>query len=125
MRNILVISLGVLTCCSSCFIVHKRDVCRPDIVGTIVDSATSEPVVGGTILVEGTTLGAMTGPSGRYQLCNIPPGQYVLRCSSIGYLSAKQSVHVTADSTQLVVNFALVRDPDSNRQLRGVSGERL
>ena len=56
-----------------------------EINGTIVDSTTLEPLVGASVLVTGTTLGASTDIDGRFTVKKIPPGTYYLRVSMIGY----------------------------------------
>ncbi len=56
-----------------------------EIRGSIVDSTTREPLVGATILVTGTALGASADLDGKYSVKKVPPGTYDLRVSMIGY----------------------------------------
>ena len=124
MRVLLVIALSALICCS-CFIEVKHEDCMVKIVGTVFDSTTSEPLAGATIMVKGTPQGAVTDSIGRYQICGVPTGQHVLQCSNIGYMISESNVRISTTDARRVVNFALVRDPELNRQLRGVPGDGL
>ncbi|SFB27407.1 TonB-linked outer membrane protein, SusC/RagA family [Algoriphagus aquimarinus] len=77
-----------------------------DITGKVVDEK-NEPIPGVTILVKGTTNGAVTDLDGSYSLSNIPEGA-VLVFSFIGY--AKQEVAV---GSQSIINIKLVTDSQS------------
>ena len=70
------------------------------ISGLITDAQTGEPVVGVSVLVEGTSLGASTDVDGRYTIINVPVGTYTLKMSSVGYASVEVSnVSVSVDLT--------------------------
>ena len=55
------------------------------IAGTIRDARTKEALPGVNVLVKGTLLGATTDLQGRYAILNIPPGNYMVTASFIGY----------------------------------------
>lgn len=55
------------------------------VVGTITDSETGEPLIGVNVVLQGTRLGAATDIDGDYIILNVPPGEYDLRASIIGY----------------------------------------
>lgn len=68
------------------------------ITGVITDSQTKEPLVGVSVSVVGTTMGAMTNEDGQYNILNVPVGTYVLRLSAVGYATVEISnVEVSAD----------------------------
>ena len=70
------------------------------IAGRVIDSKTKEPVIGASVLIEGTRQGASTDLEGRYTIINVPPGNYTLRVSSIGYSnSVRTNVQVSIDLT--------------------------
>ena len=54
------------------------------ITGTVVDSASMEPIHGASIRVEGTTTGTYTRSGGRFRL-PLPKGATTLRVRSVGY----------------------------------------
>lgn len=55
------------------------------IAGRITDSDNGDELIGATVLVMGTTLGASTDFDGNYNILNVPPGVYSIRVSYIGY----------------------------------------
>lgn len=55
------------------------------ISGKIVDRETKEPLVGATVLLEGTTLGASSDINGNYVILNVPAGTYNIKASYVGY----------------------------------------
>lgn len=55
------------------------------IVGHVNDKETGEPIVGANIIIEGTYLGAATDLDGFYSISNIPPGEYRVIFSAVGY----------------------------------------
>ena len=50
-----------------------------------MDRETNEPVIGANIIVEGTFFGAAADLEGYYYINNIPPGEYTVAVTSIGY----------------------------------------
>jgi outer membrane receptor protein involved in Fe transport len=63
--------------------------------GRVIDEATGEEIIGATVLLEGTGLGASTGLDGEYRIANIPPGSYVLAVSMVSYAKKRVTdVHV-------------------------------
>ncbi|HBY19089.1 MAG TPA: hypothetical protein DEH00_07975, partial [Candidatus Marinimicrobia bacterium] len=55
------------------------------IVGTVTDADTGQPLAGVNVFLEGTTMGAATDETGFYVILNVPPGEYTIRSSMIGY----------------------------------------
>jgi len=77
------------------------------ISGRVADAASNQPLAGANILVEGTTMGAASLPSGEYFILNVPPGTYTLRARMIGYRQmVVEEVMVRADFTT-EINFRL------------------
>ncbi len=55
------------------------------ISGFVSDDATKEILIGATVMLEGTRLGAITNKNGFFSISNIPPGRYKLVASFVGY----------------------------------------
>lgn len=55
------------------------------ISGYVTDQETGEPIVGANIIIEGTYLGASADLDGYYSISNIPPGEYRVIFSAVGY----------------------------------------
>ncbi len=70
------------------------------ISGKVVDAETGEAIIGANIVVEGTFLGAAADFDGYYFINNIPPGEYRIVASAIGYQKVViQKVVVKIDLT--------------------------
>lgn len=70
------------------------------LTGRVLDARTGDPLPGANVLLEGTTLGAMSDADGRYVILNIPPGQYTAAASFIGYRRLRmQNIRISVDFT--------------------------
>jgi len=58
------------------------------IKGRVIDKITGEPVLGASVMLVGTTQGAVTDADGKFMIQLVPPGEYVLKVTSISYTSA-------------------------------------
>lgn len=65
--------------------------------GGVTDPASKEPLVGASVVVKGTTTGAVTDLDGAYQL-TLAKGPYVLVFSYVGYTSTEQIVELNGDT---------------------------
>ena len=66
------------------------------VAGQVTDKSNQQPVAGAAVLVVGTSLQARTGREGRYNITNVPPGQYQVQVRFIGFATATQPVTVSA-----------------------------
>ena len=55
------------------------------ISGKITDRDTGEPIIGANIIIAETYLGAAADIDGYYYINNIPPGEYTVSITAIGY----------------------------------------
>lgn len=77
------------------------------ITGIVRDLNTQEPLIGVTIQLLNTPLGAVSNENGRFRLENIQVGSYTIQSSYLGYQSqSKFNINVTAGNAQ-IVNFEL------------------
>ncbi len=78
--------------------------------GNVKDDATSDPVIGATVLIEGTATGAVTDVEGNYRIrATLPSGTYNLVFSFVGY--AKKIVTVElADAEEVVTDVRIESD---------------
>ncbi|MDO8549385.1 MAG: TonB-dependent receptor, partial [Ignavibacteria bacterium] len=72
------------------------------VAGRATDN-TGASLPGANIIIDGTTLGAATDIDGYYTILNVPPGEYTIRASMVGYQTvAVQEVRVKIDQTTSV-----------------------
>ena len=70
--------------------------------GKVTDKQSGEPLIGASVVIEGTTQGASTDVNGDYIILNVLPGKYTIRTSYLGY----QNVTIS----NVVVNIDLTTD---------------
>ncbi|MCX7984205.1 MAG: TonB-dependent receptor [Bacteroidetes bacterium] len=73
------------------------------ITGRVVDKNTKEPLPSVNVSIKGTSLGASTDIDGYYTILHVPPGEYTLAASYVGYATVTISnVRVRVDQTTVV-----------------------
>ncbi|MFA6540670.1 MAG: TonB-dependent receptor [Bacteroidota bacterium] len=73
------------------------------IFGKITDKKTGDPIIGASVLIEGTKTGASSDFEGDYSIGNVTPGTYTLLISSLGYRSVTiKNVMVKIDLTTTI-----------------------
>lgn len=78
------------------------------ITGTVIDNESKEPLIGVTVLVEGTTLGSITDLSGNYTIKNIPAGAKTIRFKYVGYEDLTKEAVIQDGQTVTLENAALI-----------------
>ena len=69
------------------------------ITGTVLDSTTSEPLIGARVIIESTQLHARTDKIGKFYIRWIPVGTYTITAVCGGYDSASVVVEARSDRT--------------------------
>ncbi|MBO3269407.1 carboxypeptidase-like regulatory domain-containing protein [Hymenobacter defluvii] len=82
------------------------------IQGRVID-VDKDPLVGATIMVEGTQIIGITDADGCYKL-TIPAGRYTLRCGSAGYYDDEVSARPTATNQTVVLKYR----PDAFKRIK-------
>jgi hypothetical protein len=81
------------------------------ITGKVIDKNSQEELIGATILLEGTTLGAQTDAEGKFIIKGIPPKSYNLVVQYVGY-NAKTLFNIVV-TTGNILTFNIELDPAS------------
>ncbi|MFQ5651097.1 MAG: TonB-dependent receptor domain-containing protein [bacterium] len=77
------------------------------LAGKVVDQKSGEPLPGVNVMLLGTPFGAASDLNGNFIMLRIPPGQYSVKTSMIGYSALQyDNVHVAMDRTTRL-NFEL------------------
>ena len=72
---------------------------KVQISGKILDGEmNNEPLFGSTVIISGTTTGTQADFDGKYVL-DVYPGTYTLEYSYVGYVSIKETVNITVNTT--------------------------
>ncbi len=61
------------------------------IYGKVVDKFTQQPLPGANVLVVNTNFGASTDLNGKFEIKNLPAGEYQLRASILGYTKCNKN----------------------------------
>jgi hypothetical protein len=77
-----------------------------DVRGSVSDSVTRERIPYANILLKGTVLGAASNTYGFYVITNVPPGEYEISASSIGYQTQSKTIRVRAGDP-IILDFRL------------------
>ncbi|MEQ8525055.1 TonB-dependent receptor [Gracilimonas sp.] len=77
------------------------------ITGTVTDAKTGEPLIGATVILEGTSLGDATNSDGRYIINNIPTMTYNVKASYVGFVSQTKFNVVVRSEGNIDLNFTL------------------
>ncbi|WP_428235978.1 TonB-dependent receptor [Gracilimonas sp.] len=77
------------------------------ITGTVKDAKTGEPLIGATVILEGTSLGAATNAEGRYTINNIPTKTYNVKASFVGFITETKFNVVVRSAGNIELNFEL------------------
>ncbi len=77
--------------------------------GKVIDKETDEPLIGVSVVIVGTTIGAATDADGYFILNNIDAGSYDVRFTTIGYQSAVYRDVVVRPDLRTTLNVMLVQ----------------
>lgn len=88
-----------------------------EIRGIIRDAVGGEPLARVEVLLAGTPLRTLSDPSGRFLIEGVPPGDYVLRVSTVGYRLLTKPFSLAPGE---VKEFEIILSPDAFRHTETV-----
>jgi len=103
MLTFLILAITILFC----QVETAKAVKSGSITGRILDSETGNPVIGASVYIKGTKMGAASDLDGNYTIKLVPPGNYELMVSSIGYANVTVEQVVVEEDTPTVLNYSL------------------
>jgi outer membrane receptor protein involved in Fe transport len=77
------------------------------ISGRVTDGKIKEGIPGANIVIKGTKLGAITDMDGIYFILNVPPGEYNVSASMVGYGTVTQSEMIVNANRTTTADFVL------------------
>ena len=87
------------------------------ICGTVTDAKMKEPLIGASVVIEGTTVGAITDIDGNFRIENVRPGTYTVAASYVSYQTQTVKDVPVVARQEAVLNIEL---SDANLQLQNV-----
>ncbi len=84
-------------------LMHAYAFSQGELQGRLTDAEGKGPLVGATVSLVGTKMGAVTDVDGKYAVTNIPAGQYNVRFAYVGFVPVQRRVTIGAGSTTLDV----------------------
>ncbi len=78
--------------------------------GIITDKTNGEPLIGATVSLEGTMMGAASDINGEFFVLSVPPGTYSIKASYVGYASVTISNVRILSNVTTTQNFQLLSE---------------
>ena len=94
MMKKLIFTFSILLC--SLFMVAQNTV-----KGTLLDASSGEGLIGASVMVKGTSMGALTDVNGMFSITDLPNGEHVIVCSYVGYEDNSITVNLNGGETDL------------------------
>ncbi len=69
------------------------------IEGRITNATDGTPIIGATVLLQGTVLGATTDINGKLKIINVPHGKHVISISMIGFRKERREISIEENKT--------------------------
>lgn len=107
-KNIFTYSVLFVSCLLSQHLIAQAN--SGKVSGYIFDNKTEEPLIGATVRLLDTDLGAVTDINGFYQISNVPPKTYTVSVSYVGYKSENSFNVVVRSGGNPDLNFRLDED---------------
>lgn len=93
MKRMIIICLSIVTA----LIAAKLPEGSGSLSGTVIDKETKEAIIGASVLIEGTDIGAVSDLDGKFSIKAIPVGEYEVSVSSIGYETYRETIKIEVD----------------------------
>ena len=87
------------------------------VTGRVTGKGDREPLVGVTVLVQGTVRGTNTNTKGEYRIVGLSPGPCTLVFSMVGYQRQTRTDVLIEEGKETTVNAALVQTPVQTEQI--------
>ncbi|MBP7168263.1 MAG: TonB-dependent receptor [Bacteroidia bacterium] len=91
------------------------------IKGVLTDKTNNETLIGATIMVSGTGLGAVTDIDGAYQIDKVPTGTYTIKITFVGYVTDEIQGVVVKNGETTQLNHQLRNDSKTLKDAQVVS----
>ncbi len=87
------------------------------IAGRVTGKGDGEPLVGATVLLEGTVRGTTTNTKGEYRITGVSPGTYNILFAMVGYQHEKRERVTVEEGKETALNAAMTQTPVQTEQI--------
>jgi TonB-dependent receptor len=77
--------------------------------GKVIDSISTERLIGANIYITGTSLGSSSNIEGNYKITGIPAGKYTLKVSYVGYKAREYTIEIESGKAKYL-NLVILPD---------------
>ncbi len=95
---------------------QKQDQPGGTLTGKIVDQTSGEEIIGANIFITGTKLGASTDIDGKFNIKQIPEGDYSVRISFLGYETKNISNVIITTGAEIPLNVSIAESQGIQQQ---------
>ena len=78
--------------------------------GTVFDGETKVPMISAYVIIEKTSLLAVTDSKGMFEIRDIHPGDYTIAVSYMGYITSRRKISIGKDVENIRINFFLLQN---------------
>jgi len=96
-----------------------------NIIGQLIDEKTGEPIVGGIVLIEGTTIGAQSDIDGNYIIRDVDAGIHTLTVQCVGYQKMRLEGFKVTGTSEARLNLSLTPTAIQSGEVVKVTAERV
>lgn len=86
--------------------------------GTVVEYETNEPIAGAKVSIPGTAFTSTTDNEGKYEIHDIPPGEYELVVTKDGFMDKKTPTQKVKKDVDIALNIQIEKKNNA-----GVAGK--
>jgi hypothetical protein len=82
------------------------------VTGKVTDKTTRQPIIGASVAVGNTTLGASTDENGYFEIKNVPVGRQTVNCTYIGYQNYISEGFIVSSTKSVALEIELIEGVD-------------
>ena len=103
--------MKTLTAALLCFMVHFSSMYGQGIIhGSVIDSLSRDQLSGVEVTLTGSTFSGVSNTDGEFHISGIPPGEYMLQASYLGYKGKKYLIDIKSEETlKLTIELLPIR----------------
>ncbi len=106
----------LLLCCLSANVLTAQQQVQT-IKGVVTDKDTREPLIGASVLIKGTSLGASTDIDGSFKIANVIVGRQTVVCTYVGYNTFEAANIIVNSAKEVVLNVEMMESVEVMKEV--------